>query len=40
VLTGNENGDLDLSRDLTRILVVLDRLGILDAKKEEQQWQH
>ena len=39
-LTGNEDGDLDLSRDLTRTLVVLDRLGILDAKKEEQQWQH
>ena len=28
-LRGDENGDLDLSRDMLRILVILDRLGRL-----------
>ena len=28
-LHGDENGDLDLSRDMLRILVILDRLGRL-----------
>ena len=39
-LTGNEKGELELSRDLTRTLVILDRLGALEEKKEENQWQH
>ena len=28
-LHGDENGDIDLSRDMLRILVILDRLGRL-----------
>ena len=29
-LKGDENGNLNLSGDLTRVLVILDRLGKLD----------
>ena len=35
VLTGDEQGNLNLSQDLTRTLVILDRLGILPGEQEK-----
>lgn len=41
ILNGGDGGSLELSRDLTRTLVILDRLGLLDREeKEEIPWQH
>ena len=36
-LVGDETGNLNLSGDLTRTLVVLDRLGLFDEKEEEHE---
>ena len=35
-LQGEENGELNLSMDLTRTLVILDRLGLLPMKEKEE----
>ena len=40
ILTGDDQGNLNLSYDMTRMLVVLDRAGCLgESTKEEQKWQ-
>ena len=36
-LLGDENGNLSLSRDMVRILVVLDRAGFLEQETKEEQ---